>query len=52
MSDHQDNKSKDQTERRNSALDRRLYPADRRGSERADATDAERRRDEKRRDSK
>jgi len=52
MSDHQDKKSKEETERRDATDDRRLNPADRRGSERDEVSDAERRSEEKRRDPK
>lgn len=49
MSEDQDKEPKEEAERRNTTRDRRLHPADRRGSERADAIDAERRLDETRR---
>lgn len=53
MSDDQDEKSKEKSdaeaERRNTTRDRRLNPADRRGTERENDTDAERRLDETRR---
>jgi hypothetical protein len=52
MSDDQDKESKEEAERRNATRDRRLHQADRRGSERTDDIDAERRLDETRREPK